>query len=224
MDALGQKFPEQIPSMKGRVASAIRDYVAEHLSLDPADIRVRLTNHGIDKEVLSEQETIEVKETRGQRLLGRVAFMVTMKQKGEKLSYRWITAKVQRGVAVVMAARPLKRHQVMEASDLMVETLYLTRKWRQYAIHPKDLVGKRVLHPFGQGTPITLDRVEEVPLILRGSEVRILVENGGLKIVTVGRAKEDGFFGRSIAVVNVASQKTVYGKVMDASTVKIRMR
>jgi flagella basal body P-ring formation protein FlgA len=165
---------------------------------------------------------MEVQERFQETLLGRTAFLITVKRNGEKAASRWITAEVAMIRRVVVPIHPLKRLQQIEQTDVTIHAVRLTRQGEHYAVRPEELIGKRMVRAVHTGTPITLGMVEEAPLIRQGDRVTLMVEVGGLRIMTRGRAKEDGFSGRQVAVLNLDSQKVVYGDVVDPSTVRIQ--
>ena len=59
------------------------------------------------------------------------------------------------------------------------------------------------------------------PVIRKGDKVKIIAENGPLRIVTAGIAKGSGGIGEQIKVENISSQKTIVGRIKDDSTVEI---
>ena len=49
----------------------------------------------------------------------------------------------------------------------------------------------------------------------------LLVENDQFKITALGEVKEMGRKGDRIKLINLTSKKEVYGKVLDANTVRV---
>lgn len=204
---------------EGKINAAIQSYVAAHLGSKASDIRVRLLREPEGE--WGAGEMFEVKEGSRGGLLGRVVFVVSSRSKGGAAGYQWVTADVEMIQSVVVSARSLRRGQVIERGDLEIRSIGLVRAGEAYVIDPETLVGKRLIRSVGLGAPISLEMVETAPLIRPGDRVTVLVETAGLRIATVGRAKEEGFLGRSMAIVNLDSQKTIYGEVVDASTVRV---
>ncbi|HHT9123980.1 MAG TPA: flagellar basal body P-ring formation chaperone FlgA, partial [Candidatus Wunengus sp. YC63] len=65
------------------------------------------------------------------------------------------------------------------------------------------------------------EMIDNPPLIKKGDFIKVSVQSGNLNIVTKGVAKEDGYVGKVIRIKNVDSNKELYGKVEDSTTVKI---
>jgi flagella basal body P-ring formation protein FlgA len=209
------------PAGGEKIRDAIRMYVAGRLTLNESDIRVRLVRP--PEEIFASEEGLEVKEGSRGGLLGRVVFLVSSRPNGKPAAHQWVTAEVEMIRSVVVSVRPLRRSQVVGPEDLEIRPVAVTRAGEAYLFDPDALIGKRLIRSVGAGRPILLDMVETAPLIRPGDRVTLVVETGGLRIATVGRAKEEGFLGRSMAVMNLDSQKTVYGEVIDAGTVKVNL-
>jgi flagella basal body P-ring formation protein FlgA len=202
-------------------AAAIQAYVTDRLAAEESEIRVRVLRPAMGRESELGAEVIEVRETTPGVLLGRTAFILTVAAEGRPAAPRVVTADVERLAHVVVAARRLNRFQVIAGDDLDVRATELRGPRESYAVAPDALVGKRAARSIGKDRPVTVDAVEEAPLIRRGDRVTVRLQSGSLTIVTVGRAKADGLLGRQIPVINVDSNKVVYGRVVDASTVAV---
>jgi len=217
--AVGSESADRDSASVGeKVAAAIRSYVAGRLDLNENDIRVRLIRPAEGAFIAKE---LEVKEGARGGLLGRVVFLVSSKSEGRPAAHQWVAAEVEMIRSVVVAVRPLRRSQVIGPEDIEVRPFAITRVGEAYFLHPDALIGKRLIRSIGAGLPISSEMIEVAPVILPGDRVTLVVETGGLRITTGGRAKEEGFLGKPVAVVNLDSQKTVYGEVIDSSTVKV---
>jgi len=132
-----------------------------------------------------------------------------------------VTARVDIYADVVTVRYPLKRHHVIEAKDL-----YLTN--RNIALFPPDVVtemsevlGKRTTLSINNNEILRAGMVEVSPIIKKGDRVILLIENPHIKITTFGESKEEGRRGDRVKLINLSSRKEVYGKVLDANTVRI---
>ncbi len=204
--------------------SGVRTYVAQRLSVKESELKVKLTNMPSLGGFILPEDILEVKEGGQGGLLGRSSFLVSIRRGIKTVASQWITAEVLVRQEVVLAAASLKRHHLIHRNDLALQAVYLSRPIEFYAATPEALVGKRMIRSVDQGAPISMDIVEEAPLIYKGDRVSLLINEDGFSISTMGLAKEDGFPGQQIAVMNLDSKKVVYGNVQDAATVKITLR
>lgn len=196
--------------------TAIRRYVAGRLSANEAEIRIRPVGSlptGIN--------VIDVKESAQGMVLGRVTFALTAQRADNMVSPHWATVDVEWIRPVWVARRALKRLAVLDSDDVELRTISLSQTDRGYPNQTESIVGKRLLRPVAAGTPLLLDLLADAPTIARGASVTLLVEANGVRVTTAGQAKEEGFTGNSISVMNLDSRKVVYGEVVDGTTVKI---
>lgn len=208
-------------AVESKVGAAIRSYVAGRLASNERDIRVRLVQPPEGESAPG--EVVEVREGTPNGLLGRVVFLVSFRPSGKPIGYQWVTAEVEMIRPVVVSVRSLRRSEVIKPEDLEIRSIGVVRAAGPYLADPSMLIGKRVVRAVAPGMPISLEMVETAPLIRSGDRVTLVVETGGLRIATVGKAKEEGFLGRSMAILNLDSRKTIYGEVVDASTVKVTL-
>jgi len=85
----------------------------------------------------------------------------------------------------------------------------------------KEVIGRRATLSINSHEVLRLSMVEIPPLLNRGDQVTLLIENDHFRITALGEAKEGGRKGDRIKLVNLMSKKEVYGKVLDARTVRV---
>lgn len=205
-----------------RIEDLIRRYVAERLSAEPGSVRVRLL-HPVEGVPPGDHALRLRRGVPGRDLLGRTAFRMTMETEAGRRQERWVSAEVSLIRPAVVSIRPLRRHHLIGPEDLEVLPIARSREGERDLDDPDILIGKRLKRSVARGMPITEEMVEDPPLIRRGTRIRLVVEAPGLKVMTLGQAKEEGSLGEVIAVTNLDSMKTVYGEVVDASTVRVRL-
>jgi flagella basal body P-ring formation protein FlgA len=82
-------------------------------------------------------------------------------------------------------------------------------------------IGKMARRTLLPGVAIPLAGIDNPRLVVNGAEVQIVYEDGGLTIVTVGSALQDGAIGDVIRVRNADSGVTVSGAVQRDGTVRV---
>lgn len=85
-----------------------------------------------------------------------------------------------------------------------------------------DAAGMRTASNLQPGLPLTMRHVVKAPTVLKGETVIVLAGGAGFQIAMPGRAEQDGFEGDMITVRNVASGKTVTGRLEPGKTVHVR--
>ena len=129
---------------------------------------------------------------------------------------------IRRYEDIVVASRKINRNDILAAKDIWIKRIETTNMPGITTFDRIDpLLGKRILYTIPVGKPITQNMVDDPAVIKKGEIVKILVKIGNLSILTKGVAKEDGYRGRAIKVMNLDTKKELYGEVKDDCTVKI---
>ena len=71
------------------------------------------------------------------------------------------------------------------------------------------------------GKILTQKFLKKPALANRGEKILILAEKGTMKITAPGILKEDGYADAMVRVLNIESKKIIYGRLVDANTVKV---
>jgi flagella basal body P-ring formation protein FlgA len=61
------------------------------------------------------------------------------------------------------------------------------------------------------------------PIIKRGDEVTVVLDHDGLEVSTKGVAREQGYLGKTIRLLNPKSKKEFQGLVVNAKTVRVQL-
>jgi len=122
---------------------------------------------------------------------------------------------------IVTSNRKIDRNDILSMDNLMIRRMETTKLTGLTFANVEDLVGKRALRPILPNKPITAEIVDNPPAIKKGDFIKVFVQTGNLHVVAKGIAKEDGYLGKIIRVKNIDSNKELYGKVEDSTSVKI---
>lgn len=122
---------------------------------------------------------------------------------------------------IVTSNRKIERNGILTLDNMAINRVETTKLAGLTFVNKEDLLGKRAIRPILPNTPITLEIVDNPPVIKKGDFIKIFVQTGNLHVVTKGVAKEDGYLGKIIRIKNIDSNKELYGKVEDSSSVKI---
>jgi len=121
---------------------------------------------------------------------------------------------------VLVAARPIARHALLEAEDVRLERREVVAG--QGPLRELGAVlGRRAIRALSPGEPILAGMVELPPLVRRGDIVLLTAEGRGLRAMTQGEAREEGKMGQVVRVQNLASGREVYGQVAAERIVRV---
>lgn len=132
-----------------------------------------------------------------------------------------VTVEVQALAEMVVAMRPLERGEVIGAGDVTLQKRDLATATDKICRVQADVVGKRVRVGMRGNLPVRADYLEKVPLVKSGQLVTIIARNKALYVTASGRVKNSGAQGELVMVQNLASQKEIPARVLDANTVQV---
>jgi len=132
-----------------------------------------------------------------------------------------LQAEVEGWRQVLVATRPLERGEIISPRDLTSERRNLAAIPGAPLLAADDVVGKRVRSTIKQGGTLHGNLLEKVMVVAAGQQVTILLEHDVLQLTATGRAKGPGATGDLIQVQNLASQKIIPARVVNAQTVKV---
>jgi flagella basal body P-ring formation protein FlgA len=115
---------------------------------------------------------------------------------------------------VVVAARPLRSGDMVRPDDVMLERLPLERVRPGMAEDLQAVVGQRLRRSVAGSQPVSTGDVVLAPLVSRDANVVLNYDSPGLSLTAQGRALEDGFLGRTVPVMNLATGGVVLAEVL----------
>lgn len=154
-------------------------------------------------------------------LIGNVGLRATVQVDGKKCGRLTLLAWVDRFEPVVCAARAVAHNTVLTEADLTVTSVNIAEFPPGTLTDVKEVIGQNAKVTIRPGTPIRTAMLAPAPLVQKGERVKIVAASGRLKVAAMGIAKTSGGMGEQIQVENVASNKTIVGRVTGESTVAV---
>jgi flagellar basal body P-ring formation protein FlgA len=126
---------------------------------------------------------------------------------------------------VAVASRRVDRGEALTDKNVYLVERTLD-SLEDYLTAPQDLAGQRTKRPLQPGQILTRSDCEPAPsempvLVKQQTLVKIIARLGGLELVTMGEAMQDGRGGQLIRVRNIDSRNVVVGRVVDRSSVQV---
>jgi flagella basal body P-ring formation protein FlgA len=140
---------------------------------------------------------------------------------GKQYRKIWATLLADILQEVVVLKHTMRRYQRITAKDIQLVDMNLADIPKNAITSDQDILGKRITKSLLSGTVLRTDIVEFPPLVKRGDIVTVKAVSGALQVTTLGKAKNNGRHGERIKIVNIDTQKELYGYVVDAKTVKV---
>ena len=204
-----------------QIDEAVRDYVLRSASWPEDSLQVSCRRHnGVELDGTGRVKLV-VLPAGSRQLRGLVPVKVQI-WVGQRLKRQLlVTADVRLFHAVVVASQRVKRGELLTPQVLKLETREVTCLEGRYFTRIEQLQGKRARLSIPSGAVLTPETVEPVPVVSRGSKVRILVQFASVVAWTEGAALQEGAPGELIRVRNLRSGKRVLARVLDSETVRV---
>ncbi|MBD3169285.1 MAG: flagellar basal body P-ring formation protein FlgA [candidate division Zixibacteria bacterium] len=132
----------------------------------------------------------------------------------------YVTAVVTLKRNVICSRALIKKGDILSSENCEFMEVDITEFRGEATADTGQITGMRAAKSFNYGEIIDLNRIEPVPAVLRGERVKIIADMGSLKVSADGYSREDGSIGDLIRVRNIASGKTISGKVIDKGIVE----
>jgi len=165
--------------------------------------------------------SMSVSKSNELELMGNVNLQVQVQVNGENCGRLTLSGWVDRFVPVVCAIREVKHHTVLTGEDLTLKTVNVSTLSGQLVTNMADATGKQTRMTLRAGACLRSGMLTMPPLVQKGDRVKILARSGKLNVSTMGIAKGSGGKGDQIQVENIASNKTVVGRVTGQGTVEV---
>ncbi len=206
------------------IKKAATDYIYRTVPRDRSDITISRIRLRGSVRLPKGKITYKVIPPKRSDLLGTVSLPVQFYRNGAPVKKVIVSAKVEVMANVLVAKRPLAKYQTIEPDHVQLKKMKLSRFSSDVVTDMEAVSGKRAKRKIKPGDVLRGGMIEMPPLVNRGDIVVIVVRSGGLKITTLGKAKNKGGLGEKIQVQNLESRKYLHATVIDAKTVKVDFR
>jgi flagella basal body P-ring formation protein FlgA len=129
-----------------------------------------------------------------------------------------LTGVVHQIAVVYRAKRNLAAKQPLLPENFEKLQLKLTSGREYIGDFPQ---GYRYLRSLRRGQVLLAEGIQPEPQVLKGSEVRVVFNEAGISVSLTARAKQDGWTGDRITLVNQTTKKEFQGQVVQAGIVAV---
>lgn len=205
----------------GTIKTAVKKYIEANMPWQQGSMRVDFLGRIQDVSLQGEKISYEVKSIREESYIGDSTFTVVVSDEGTLLREIPVRVRMEVAIEVVVSTKYLHRDSEIGQGDIK-----LVRKWfTQMPVHVvtnmEDALGKRLYSDVMQNSEIKRNMLKSIKTIKRGKIVKVVLESGPMMIMTFGLCEEDGSRGDFIRVRNTSSNKTIYARIVDDSSVMI---
>ena len=220
--AVPSSLAGQVASIKGKELRAlVKKYIETNMPWKQDNLRIEFLSRIADPPVQGEKINCQVKSRQDEAYIGDSTFTVGIYDDGTLVREESVRVRMEVAIDVVVSAKILPRDVEINADDVKFVRKWFNQNPANIVTQMDDVVGKHPYSDIRQNIEIKRNMLKSVKTIKRGKMVKMVLENGPMMIVTFGLSEEDGSRGDFIKVKNISSNKIVYAKVIDDSSVRV---
>jgi len=206
---------------ESKIKTVVKEYIHANAPWPQENVRIEFLGRIADVSIQGERFSVKIRSRRDESFIGDSTFTVTVYDEGTLLREIPVRVRMEVALDVVISTKFLRSN-----SEISNDDIKLTRKWfNQVPVSAvtqiEDAVGKYLYGDVRANTEIKRSMLRSVKTIKRGKVVKMVLENGPMTIMTFGLCEEDGSRGDFIRVRNISSNKTVFARVLDGSSVRV---
>jgi len=206
----------------------LKDVVASYLALKDSNLAGATFQFDIPKsqlELFFQRKNIRQIGGGEQPWTGEQTFTLQVLSKNElmEVSIRTI---VTPPAMVVVAVRPLRRGDVVEAEDLRMQVVTFNKNSSDLSndfTDFKDVIGKQLRRSISSGQAISDEDIGPPIVVEKNQLIQIKVIVGGIEVETAGRALTEGATGDLVQVetIHLKERKKLTAQVIDSNSVQV---
>ncbi len=133
-----------------------------------------------------------------------------------------VVAYIEWRVPVIVAKKLITRGEIITKDDIKSAVKYIRFVPQNLVVSKAQVIGATALQNISIGEPIRTSMISMVPVIRYGDIVRVIYDNGYIRITTKAKALQNGYLGKFVRLQPLDNPKTfIVGKVIDKDTVLI---
>jgi flagella basal body P-ring formation protein FlgA len=207
-----------------QVAATFRRHILARSHWPEKQLRIEVAPLAESVLLPDQNLSLEVLPSKTERLMGEVTLEMALMRQGQVYKRVKVAGKVSLERDVVCAVRPLAPQTAISSEDVRLSRREVTNLGaEEFFVSLDQVLGRIVARSLGPQEMVTQRHLSHQPLINRGDEVTVLLDDQGLIITTKGVAREPGYPGRAIRMLNPKSKKEFQAQVVDAKTVKVML-
>ncbi len=205
----------------GSIKSAVKAHIEKNMPWDRDNVHILFPAAIPDVTYSGGKISYEVRAGRNEEYIGDTIFKVLFFRDDTLIREEPVRVRMEVMLDTPIAIHSLERDAEIRKEDIKIAGRWFTRMPYSAITDPAEIIGKRAAVNIRPNCEITRSMVKNSILVARGKIVRIVLENGPMRILSVGLAEENGGRNDVIRVRNTSSNKTVYARVIENSVVKV---
>jgi len=204
------------------IKNIIVNYINENMPWPKGTVRTEFFSRISDISLPAKDITCRVVSTKNEDFIGYSNFTIRFYNKEVFFKKKTFRVKIEVLRDMVVSTGYLARGTNIGKDDVKLVGRWFDRISPGAVTDINDVLGKNLSTSIKQpNTIITRNMLREAVMVKRGKLVRIVLEKGPLRIITMGLSKQDGACGDIIKVKNISSKNIIYARVLGDSLVQV---
>jgi len=197
------------------------DKLAGILPWDRESLEIKVYYEGGDIILPSGKKELIYKTRGSNQRAGRIPLILQIKVNGNFQKRIRLNSRVRVLQEVVKTIRAVRKGEMISNDNIQLETIKTEHPWKNAIRDIDHALGYVASRNLPNGKILTAKFLKKPALGNKGDKILITAEKGGMIITTPGILKEDGYEDGMVKVLNIESKKIIYGRLVDANTVKV---
>jgi flagellar basal body P-ring formation protein FlgA len=206
---------------KSKLESFLKDYVVKIGAYNREHVIFEFNN--LPDKIEFQEDGIQMNVSEGSLnyMKGNITIPLEFSIDSKIIKRKYFSLKVRTFDSIYVARKYLKQNELISLDDLDIVWMETTYMNSQEVINFTSCSGKRIIKFFNKGQPLLLNFIDNLPIIEKGKDVRIMVKVNNIVIYSRGIARQDGKIGDKILVENSTSGSVIKAIVRDANVVEL---
>ena len=203
------------------IKKSATDFLLRTLPWEKKQLEIDIYYQGGKITIPSGEKLLVYKGRGGSKNVGRIPITLEIQVDGIFQKRIGINSRVMVSQKVVKTTRQIKRGEIFTTDNIHLETIKTERNLENTIKNIEDALGYEAVNYLPNGRSLMQRSMKKPALGSKGEKIMILAEKDGMKITTPGILREDGYENAMVQVLNIESKKIIYGRLVDANTVKV---
>ena len=203
------------------IKKSATDFLLHTLPWEKEKVEIDIYYQGGKITIPAGEKLLVYKGRGGSKKVGRIPITLEIQVDGIFQKRIGINSRVMVFQKVVKTTRQIKRGEIFTTDNIHLETIKTERYLGNTIKNLEDALGYEAVSYLPNGRSLLQRSMKKPALGSKGEKIMILAEKNGMKITTPGILREDGYENTMVQVLNIESKKIIYGRLVDANTVKV---
>jgi flagellar basal body P-ring formation protein FlgA len=206
--------------LKNELFETAAGYIRSHSPWQENQVTINL-KYVNELPVPDQDIRLEVKDFVCSKPWGTILVPVTVYVNNKTWRRVQVYVNINMVATVAMAVQNIRYQEEINSTNVKFIKMPLANVPVNSVITPRALQNARAKGSVLAGKIITAAMVEQTPDVKRGEQVALSVNCNGITACTLGQAKEDGYIGNKVKVVNMSTKKILVGVVKEKGLIEL---